>query len=208
MNQRTKIQSIQNSLLSKFISEKSRAYIEPQREGTPKGETIGFSMRKYLATLYMLRTFKQKDISDLIGVSHGLLRVWRTEETFKKTITGNCIEFSEYVVSFLLAKINKGWIESNFPSQLEDLQGAFIDSKFYSPLLVTILFTMLTKAVEELNDLVFTSEVDLVISIFRHLGALPKQSKAQKAEDEKTVKECKHRVEAELLSRVKGILLK
>jgi len=70
------------TLLEKFLNEKLKNYMEPQRKGTPKGEPIGFSKQKYQATLLLMADMKQKDIAELIGVSYGLLRRWRTEKKF------------------------------------------------------------------------------------------------------------------------------
>ena len=41
-------------LLVDFITSKVEGYLEPSRKGTPKGDPIGFSSMKFLATLLAL----------------------------------------------------------------------------------------------------------------------------------------------------------
>ena len=65
-------------------------YIEPTRKGTPKGDTIGFPKKKYHASLLMVlypNSLRVKEIADLVGVSHDVLRSWRTEKQFKEAIS-------------------------------------------------------------------------------------------------------------------------
>lgn len=62
-------------------------YQEPTRTGTAKGEQIGLSRKKFEAALWMVlfpQVFRLKDIAERIGVSDGVLRVWRTQDDFKK----------------------------------------------------------------------------------------------------------------------------
>lgn len=84
-----------DTLLSRFINDRVKHYIEPSRQGTPRGETIGFSDVKYLATLSCgLIQEKQKEIAEELKISHGLLRKWNTEEPFKKLMERHCREFA------------------------------------------------------------------------------------------------------------------
>lgn len=81
--------------IGKFIQNRLDTYKEPQREGTKKGDRIGFSKKKYLATLMMLLNTTQDCIAKTIGVSHGLLRKWNTEAEFKKIVEAHCREFAK-----------------------------------------------------------------------------------------------------------------
>lgn len=87
--------------LEKFIREKLDNYVEPQREGTPKGEPIGLSLVKYKASLLLMASRKQKEIAEEVGVSYGLLRKWKTEQDFIKIVDEHVNEFSELRIKLL-----------------------------------------------------------------------------------------------------------
>lgn len=74
------------TLLRKFIDTETSQYIEPVREGTAKGDAIGLSATKYKSTLLFLTNLKGKEIAEAVGVSYGLLRVWRTEPQYRFAI--------------------------------------------------------------------------------------------------------------------------
>jgi hypothetical protein len=90
--------------LERFIKHKAQSYQEPQRKETPRGNPIGFSDRKYAATLMMLTAFSLKEISKMAGVSYGLLRKWRTETAFKRKTEENCREFVRLLIDELKTK--------------------------------------------------------------------------------------------------------
>ncbi len=91
------------TLLEKFIQEKLKGYTEPQRKGTPKGQQIGLSRQKYLASLLMLTNIQQKEIADWIGVSFALIRKWNTEQIFKEEVERHSRDFVESLLKFLKA---------------------------------------------------------------------------------------------------------
>ncbi len=86
------------TLLQQFILQKINNYVEPSRLGTSKGEPIGFTKQKYTASLLMLQSLAQKNIAEIAGVSHGLLRKWNTEETFKNMIIQHAEDFGELFI--------------------------------------------------------------------------------------------------------------
>ncbi len=90
--------------LSQFIYEKGFSYEEPQRIGTSKGDPIGFSKNKYLASLYMLTNYKKKDIAKELKISYGLLRKWGTEKEFKEMVMSHYTEFIS-ILSVYIFKI-------------------------------------------------------------------------------------------------------
>jgi len=102
--------TIKNELtfLQKFINEKLNSYVEPQRKGTPRGEPIGFSKQKYKATLLLMTNMKQKEIAELIGVSYGFLRRWRTEKKFLEMTKKHCNEYRERVMAYFNDIDNSG----------------------------------------------------------------------------------------------------
>ena len=103
--------------LAKFIDSKLKEYVEPTRMGTPKGEAVGFSLTKYQATLFTLRE-SLLDNEDLkaqarkLGISYGLLRKWRSEQSFKDLVSQHEKEFITYLLNPLIYSgygILDGW---------------------------------------------------------------------------------------------------
>jgi hypothetical protein len=141
-------------LLLRFLREKEKDYHEPTRKGTPRGEDIGFSLKKYRATLYALTSMDLIEMSKKLGVSYGLIRKWRTEPIFKKQIEEHIQEFAPLFVVSLLKKlvvedeefaeyyensdgITRYELENYDPEVLED------EVKFYSSPLKKVLIKKL-----------------------------------------------------------------
>jgi hypothetical protein len=64
-------------------------YEEPQRAGTPRGEAIGMFGQKFHASFLMAlypQAMRFDEIGKIIGTSPGVLRVWRTQSSFKKAM--------------------------------------------------------------------------------------------------------------------------
>ncbi len=132
---------MENTLLESFIEEQTRAYVEPGRRGTSRGRRIGFSRKKYLATLYMLTADKQITVATELGISYGLLRKWNTEGPFRGMIRKHCREFADAFVKCILQSYEQHKNERN--EYLNRGQAAargsnpFRDSRDYSPELLT-----------------------------------------------------------------------
>ncbi|OPY65601.1 MAG: hypothetical protein A4E57_03114 [Syntrophorhabdaceae bacterium PtaU1.Bin034] len=86
-------------LLLQFFEDKARAYKEPQRAGTAKGDRIGFSSTKYMMTLFALTSGTKKEKAAQAKISYSVLRKWYTEKEFKEAITKHCKEFAELFAS-------------------------------------------------------------------------------------------------------------
>ena len=75
------------------------SYVEPTRAGTPKGQNIGLSRKKYevalLMILYSRFGLNLKEIGAIAKVSEGLIRLWRTEDDFQKVSFDAIHSFSE-----------------------------------------------------------------------------------------------------------------
>ena len=87
-----------------FAEEQLKNYDEPKRLGTPKGDPIGHSRKKYYTAIMMIlypNCLKLKEIAKLSGVSNGVLRIWRTEEQFKKAVKEASILFGERIANFI-----------------------------------------------------------------------------------------------------------
>ncbi len=105
-----------NTLLARFIKDKISQYVEPQREGTSKGNPIGPSREKYFASLLMMTNRKIKDIASSMGISFGTLRNWNTQDSFKELIENHCKEFTVILVK-----------------HIEDLYSKYIKNDSYAP---------------------------------------------------------------------------
>lgn len=82
--------------LGGFIQRKLREYVEPSREGTPKGEPIGLSKKKYHAALLAgLTSLDLKQVAREVHVSYDLVRKWRTEDAFSDVGYDAAVEFAD-----------------------------------------------------------------------------------------------------------------
>jgi hypothetical protein len=88
---------------ARFMADKLANYVEPTKEGTPRGEPIGFPLAKYKATLYALRERLLPSKGDLVsqakelGVSYGVLKKWRSEKKFKEMVSQHEKDFAKLV---------------------------------------------------------------------------------------------------------------
>lgn len=121
---------VRKTLLEQFFDEKISEYQVPTREGTPRGEKIGYSSEKFRATLYLLKNEKLKKISEDLGTSYGVLRGWTIETEFKNYVEKHCQEFSKKVLDYIRKK--------NQPFNIEE-DVLFSDLHHYSDTLVTCI---------------------------------------------------------------------
>jgi hypothetical protein len=85
------------NLLTNFIKDRMHAYREPTREGTARGEAVGFSRDKYHAALLSaLTALSQKSIADKLGISYGVVRKWHVESEFKDAMASNLSKFNMF----------------------------------------------------------------------------------------------------------------
>lgn len=133
-----------NTLLESFIERKAKAYAEPSRRGMSKGQRMGFSKKKYLATLYMLTADKQITMAMELGISYGLLRKWNTEGPFKAMVRQHCREFADTFVKYVVERYEQQ--ENARNEYLNSSRAAvpssspFRDSRDYSPELLAEIF--------------------------------------------------------------------
>jgi hypothetical protein len=86
-------------ILKEFIESRIQKYTPPAREGTPKGEPIGFSREKYAASLWALTSLNQKEVAKLAGCKYETLRVWRSTEDFKAKVLAHAEELCTIIVN-------------------------------------------------------------------------------------------------------------
>ena len=98
------------TLLSDFLELKARNYVEPKRAGTPKGERVGFSKRKYVASLCLaLTNLKLKEQAEKLDVTYGLLRKWASEADFRAEIAKHRQDFVGFIMQYLAARHKAAW---------------------------------------------------------------------------------------------------
>ena len=100
-------------VLEEFIEKKSDSYQEPERKGTPRGEPIGFSKAKYVASLWMMTNSTLKEVAKKTGVSYGLVRKWHIQERFLDTIKRHCDEFADLFLEY----VKKRYKQRGFDTQ-------------------------------------------------------------------------------------------
>src|SRR5687768_8907743 len=100
-------------LLTTFIEQRIREYVEPSKEGTPKGHRVGFSKTKFHASLLSaLTSLKEKHIARQLKVSYGLLRKWHVEPDFKQILSAHIRDFAEYFWDVMRTNARKTVIAS------------------------------------------------------------------------------------------------
>jgi hypothetical protein len=106
-------------MLDRFIKDQLEKYLEPERQGTPRGEPIGFSKSKIHACLLTgLTNLSLKQISEKINVAFELIRSWRVGEEFQKKEEIFRQVFRDLYISKFLQTIN-GERKSGY-KELED----------------------------------------------------------------------------------------
>lgn len=90
------------TLFEVWISKKLRNYTIPQRQGTRRGDSIGFGPDKHRATFYSLTKLKIKVSAESAGISYGVLRKWRTEDSFKAAVMTLEDEYTNLFCEYIL----------------------------------------------------------------------------------------------------------
>ena len=89
------------TFLQSFIKQEISRYVEPTRQGTARGEPVGLSSVKFKSTLFFLTSLPGKKIAEAANVSYGILRVWRTESSYRNMIEKHIEAFARNVVRHL-----------------------------------------------------------------------------------------------------------
>ena len=97
-----------------FMTDYAKRYVkkfpDPERNGTPRGEPIGFGREKRMVAclLPLNPAFKFGEVATLAGVSPRVLRVWRTEDAFERLV-----KESEEVLADILLTTFKEYLENH-----------------------------------------------------------------------------------------------
>jgi hypothetical protein len=88
-----------DGIIYEYILYQMSNYTEPTREGTPKGDRIGFPHNKYFASILCgITNYNLKKIAEISGISYGVIRKWRTEEDFKSACDKHCSDFVNEII--------------------------------------------------------------------------------------------------------------
>ena len=101
------------SLIKQLAVDSLKDYVEPQRAGTPKGETIGFSSEKIRANYFMLlypNCLRLREIADLAKVKPNVLRAWKIQEDFLKEWEKFCESLAELIINTIEIEVMKKYI--------------------------------------------------------------------------------------------------
>jgi hypothetical protein len=101
-------------LFVEYLNQKANEYQAPTREGTARGDKIGFPLKKYVACLLVgLTNYKLKKIAELwgsgLGFSYGLLRKWNCESDFKVQQEHFQKEFAWKIFNYIQSEFEKSW---------------------------------------------------------------------------------------------------
>lgn len=155
------------SKLMKWSQSRLAAYQSSGRERLSKGSRMPFSPAKLKAaymSLFSQRVFSLSDIARECGVKYGVLKVWRTEERFKKQTMKNMGDYTEFFVSRYL---------ENLLGSSKDMDALNADFYTYSrPLKMRIVSMLLSGHVSE-NDLEGT---ELKLSVISGVNILLQQT--------------------------------
>lgn len=164
-------------LLTEFLEEKAREYVEPSRKGTPKGDSIGFSKVKHCASLCCITSMSLKEIAENLNISYGLLRKWRTEEEFKKTINNHRTDFGDFFMEKFKKELSeylellKNPKKQNMPPALlrieryvvPDFNYSFLaDHEIYGAETITLVTSLLKTGAEDMRMNVDSNNPDLM----------------------------------------------
>jgi hypothetical protein len=95
-------------LLVTFVLTRIRNYTEPQRKGTPKGQKIGFSRKKYAASLYELTSMKRKVTAQTLNVPYLVLLQWRADPEWLALIEQHRQAFVDQFITHVEALETQG----------------------------------------------------------------------------------------------------
>ena len=193
------------TLLRQFIKEKGRNYVVPSREGTPRGEPIGFSSDKYFASLYGLTNAKQKEIVQNLETSHGVLRKWHTEKPFKELIDRHCREFAGVFLANIRDRIKRRQdaTDSFLTQSLQKIASSAIpsfdnkeisDADIYSRRLISFIDKAIMAEFEKalsLGDVTMQLEIYATygaMNFYRRIKMSPQEADAEKRIKNKLLK--------------------
>lgn len=100
-------EGIKKTFLIKFLNKKLKGYDEPERKGKRKGEVIGFSRKKYAASLAMLTTDPPQQIAKVLEIPIGSIRNWCMQDSFLDLQYKHAEEFIKCLEKYTKEKFSK-----------------------------------------------------------------------------------------------------
>src|SRR5262249_47968177 len=110
----------ESRVVDHFINEHLRGIpVDVERAGAPKGEPLRFARKKTNAALLHLKLEGElpglDELARAADISYNLLGKWRTEARFRDAVERYTIDFSQLVVTFILAWIEDSSLDLNVP---------------------------------------------------------------------------------------------
>lgn len=101
--------------VSRYAEKRLKGYREPERKGLNRGDPIGLSKSKRLASIFMVLFpivhNRLQEIADLAGVPVASLKIWRIQADFKDAVMEEALELGKSFASLI-----KGLIENDSKS--------------------------------------------------------------------------------------------
>lgn len=150
----------QHDALIQFIEAKVSAYTPPSREGTPKGDAIGFSPGKYAASLWALTNLEQKQIAEKVKCNYRSLLTWRSQADFKTLTLQHAAEFAMILINATQATLSqevkgdaRSFLQAAFAIlQAKGLDNSLGDASIYSDVLIKSLSDSLDKRMLQISN--------------------------------------------------------
>lgn len=104
-----KLKNIAVSFIGSWAQDILDNYQEPIREGTSKGDPIGFSRKKMHAACLMVlfpSCYSLKDIAKATDVPLGTIKIWRIQEDFKDVSIKIAVDLGEDLAKKIISKID------------------------------------------------------------------------------------------------------
>lgn len=150
----------QHDALIQFIEAKISRYTPPSREGTPKGDAIGFSPEKYAASLWALTNLEQKQVAEKVKCNYRSLLTWRSQSDFKTLTVQHAAEFATVLLNKTQLELSqkikgdaKSFLKIAFvilnKNGLDDSLG---DAAIYSEILIQAIADSLDRHVHRITE--------------------------------------------------------
>lgn len=118
-----KCKGAKNSFIVKFFNDKLAKCPEPTRRGKSRGKNIGFSRKKYAASLMALTNSTQEDIAKQLNIPVGSIRNWYMQDPFMDLVFEHVEEFLKLFIKYTEKKFLK------YSVSFDKYVGAAIDKR-------------------------------------------------------------------------------
>lgn len=148
------------TLLYRYLNYELERYVEPSRKGTPRGEMVGLSKKKFTAALLTgLTNLPWKEIAGRLGTSQGMLKKWCIEPEYKKTVEKHRKALASMIVTYLKGRIKETKMAEG---------GGVVNEETYRERLSIVRNELPLRELQDANEL----NRDVIIEIFQQCREL------------------------------------